>query len=123
MDLSKITPVELLVDVRHPATKEPTGLKLRILSDDDPRVSEAKRKVFDGMREKGRKLTKEEDDAFSFDLQTAHLAGWEWEGDATFNGKKPPFNAENVREVLKAVPIVRNTIQESIRDDAAFYKA
>lgn len=122
MDLSTITPIERIVDVRHPATKKPTGLKLTVISDDDARVSAAKRRLFDAIREKGEKLTPEEEAAFNVSIQLTHVVGWEWSGDANFKGSKPAFSVEALREVADSTPIVRNAIVAAIRDDAGFYK-
>lgn len=116
MDLSTLVPVERTVDVLHPKTNQPTGLKLTLAHESDPRVMDATRKVFDEARttggvdpERGRKLT------------TAHVVGWAWTGDANFNGQTPAFSAEALAEVCK-VPAVANAIFRAVNDDAGFYE-
>lgn len=116
MDLSTLVPVERTVDVLHPKNGQPTGLKLKLAHESDPRVIEATRRVFDEARagggvdpDRGRKLT------------MAHVVGWEWTGDANFNGKKPAFTAEALAEVCK-VPPVATAIFKAIGDDAGFYE-
>lgn len=117
MDLSTLVPVERTVDVLHPVTKEPTGLKLVVVHDSDPRVVEAHRRLYDAERaagkpdeDRGRKLT------------MARVVGWEWTGDATFKGEKPKFSPQALAEVCN-VPPVRDSIYQAISDDAGFYKA
>lgn len=114
MDLNTLFPVERTVDVLHPKTGVPTGLKLKLAHESDPRVMEAARKVFDEARtgaidpERSRRLT------------MAHVVGWEWTGDATFNGERPAFSAETLAQVCK-VPTVATAILKAVGDDAGFY--
>lgn len=117
MDLSTLVPVERTVDVLHPVTKEPTGLKLTVAHDSDPRVIAEMRRVLDEPRnsddndqDRGRKLT------------MAHVVGWEWTGDATFNGERPAFSPEALAAVCK-VPVVGTAVLRAVSDDAGFYKA
>jgi len=115
MDLSTLIPVERTVDVLHPKTGQPTGLKLTIAHESDPRVMEAARKIFDEARagvvdpDRARRLT------------MTHVVGWEWTGEATFNGATPAFSATALDEVCK-VPPVATAILKAIGDDAGFYE-
>lgn len=117
MDLSTLVPVERTVDVLHPKTGQPTGLKLRIAHESDPRVMEATRKIFDEARKSGASVDPER----GTKLTMAHVVGWEWTGDATFNGKKPAFSADAMAEVCK-IPPVATAIFKAIGDDAGFYE-
>lgn len=116
MDLSTLVPVERTVDVLHPKTKEPTGLKLVLAHESDPRVMAATRKVFDEARAKG-----DVDPDRGRKLTMAHVVGWDWTGDATFQGKKPTFTTLTLDEVCK-VPAVATAIFQAVNDDAGFYK-
>ncbi|MCD9096198.1 hypothetical protein [Luteimonas fraxinea] len=116
MDLSTLVPVERTVDVLHPKTKQPTGLKLTLAHESDPRVIEATRKVFDEAREKG-----DVDPDRGRKLTMAHVVGWEWTGEATFNGERPTFSPETLAAVCK-VPPVAVAIFKAIGDDAGFYE-
>lgn len=116
MDLSTLVPVERTVDVLHPKTGDPTGLKLKLAHESDPRVMEATRKVFDEARTKGNA-----DPDRGRKLTMAHVVGWEWTGDATFNGKRPAFSADALAEVCK-IPAVATAIFKAIGDDAGFYE-
>ena len=116
MDLSTLVPVERTVDVLHPKTGQPTGLKLTLAHESDPRVMEAARKVYDEARtnggmdpDRGRKLT------------MAHVVDWQWTGEATFNGERPHFSPEKLAEVCK-VPPVATAIFRAVSDDAGFYE-
>lgn len=116
MDLSTLVPVERTVDVMNPKTNEPTGLRLTVAHESDPRVMEAARKIYDEARiaggldpERGRRLT------------MAHVVGWEWTGEAQFKGERPDFSQEKLAEVC-AVPPVSAAIFKAVNDDAGFYK-
>lgn len=116
MDLSTLVPVERTVDVLHPKTRKPTGLKLAVAHESDPRVVEATRKIFDEARasnepdpDRGRRLT------------MAHVVGWEWTGEATFNGERPAFSPEALADVCK-VPPVAAAIFKAVGDEAGFYE-
>lgn len=116
MDLSTLVPVERTVDVLHPKTNQPTGLRLTLAHGTDPRVMEATRKIYDEARAKGgvdpdrgRKLT------------MAHVVGWDWTGEATFNGERPVFTPEKLGEVCN-VPPVADAIFRAVNDDAGFYE-
>lgn len=116
MDLSTLIPVERTVEVLHPKTREPTGLKLTLAHESDPRVMEATRKIFDEARTKG-----DVDPNRGRKLTMAHVVGWEWSGEATFNGEKPTFSPEALANVCE-VPPVASAIFKAIGDDAGFYE-
>jgi len=126
MDLSTLVPVERTVDVLHPKTNQPTGLKLTLAHESDPRVMEAARKIYDEARtaganggvdpDRGRKLT------------MTHVVGWEWgldhEGEPSFfkePGNTPGFSQEALAEVCK-IPPVAAAIYRAVSDDAGFYE-
>src|SRR5690606_37323083 len=116
MDLSTLVPIERVVDVLHPKTVEPTGLKLTLAHDSDPRVIDATRKVFEEARTKG-----DVDPERGRRLTMAHVVGWEWTGEVNFRGEAPAFSTEALADVCK-VPPVAAAIFRAVNDDAGFYK-
>lgn len=121
MDLSKLIPVEREVDVLDPRTKEPTGLKLVIAHESDPRVIAAQRKAYDEAITQDGKTDEEVNIARNRKLQAAQVVDWKWTGDANFNGKKPAFAPETLSQVA-AIPVVGSAIFRAISDEAGFYK-
>lgn len=116
MDLGTLIPVERVVDVLDPRNGKPTGLKLTIAHDSDPRVVKAMRALWDEAREKGG-----EDESRGLRATMAHIVGWEWTGDANFKGDKPKFTPENLAEVC-AIPAVGSAVYRAVADEAGFYK-
>ena len=117
MDLGTLIPVERVVDVLDPRNGNPTGLKLTVAHDSDPRVEKAQRKLWDEARESGNV-----DDGRGLRAVMAHIVGWEWTGEANFNGERPEFTTEKLAEVC-AVPAVGVAVYKAVTDEAGFYKA
>ena len=116
MDIGSLIPIERVVDVLDPRNGEPTGLKLTIAHDSDPRVVDAMRKLYDEAREKD-----DVDHSRGLRATMAHIVGWEWTGEANFKGSKPKFTAEKLAEVC-AVPAVGSAVYRAVTDEAGFYK-
>ena len=116
MDIGSLIPVERVVDVLDPRNSQPTGLKLTIAHDSDPRVMEIMRKIYDEA------LVGEQVQDRGLRVTMAHIVGWEWTGEANFKGKKPKFTQAALEEVC-AVPAVGNAVYKAVTDEAGFYKA
>ena len=54
------------------------------------------------------------------DRTIAAIVGWEWQGDASWGGKKLPFNKDNLASVLEA-GWVRSQVEEAINDEQGFF--
>lgn len=117
MDLGSLIPQERTVDVLDPRNGKPTGLKLTIAHDSDPRVLKAQRAVWDEAR-----ASNDADDTRGLRAMAAHVVGWEWTGEANFKGAKPKFSPEKLAEVC-AVPVVGSAIYKAVTDEAGFYAA
>jgi hypothetical protein len=126
MDLSELLkPVATReVAIKHPATDEPTGLVFRVRPVTDPKVKAAKHRITNArLQSRKGKLTSEQIDAQAVEIIVAAVEGWEWKGDAAWkNGKKPEFNDDNLRDVLKN-DTIREQLDAELGDIAAFFKS
>lgn len=122
-DISTIVAAARTVDIKHPASGEPVGLKVTLQPDSDPKVKAARRRWLNERLQRGNsKVTAEKLEAQALAVIEAAVTAWDWEGDLTFRGEKPEFNAANLRKVLKELPWVQNQIEAEFGDDAAFFQ-
>lgn len=122
-DLAAVTPVSRDIEILHPKTNQPTGLVIKLLPPSDPRVRKARNRAIQEQVLAQRRRVELTDDQKEMGV-IKHLAaaveGWEWRGDATFNGEKLSFNEKNVHAVLK-VEWIRHQIDTELGDEAAFF--
>lgn len=126
MDISDIKSAELALEIVHPGSKEPLGIKVTLVSLDDERVKKARRKITDRrlyLEARGKSFKAEELDENMHHVVFSCMTGWVWEGEATFHGKKPEFNFNNVDAVFTELPWFLDQIRERLNEDADFYKA
>ena len=128
MDISELSPQERIVDILHPGTGEPLGIKVTLLSLLDERMKRIKRRLTDSrlvLDQKGKKFKasdiEENENALLFEAMTA----WVWEGDATWKGEKPEFNRKNVTEVLTSPKHewFKNQLMEAVSDEQSFFSS
>lgn len=123
MDISEIQPKERKIEITHPSTGEPVGLRWTLRPESDPKVKKVQRQNLDkqlGSRKK--KMSAAQIEANSFELLVAATAGWEWYGELTFEGEKPEFNEDNVRRVLQKADWIRNQVREDFDNTEGFYE-
>lgn len=125
MDISKIAPTERTIEIKHPATGLPVGIRVTVMSIDDDRMKAENRIVRDKnmfMKQRGKDIKSEHVDENETRLMVAAITGWDWYGkDAVFNGKKPDFTAANVREVLTTVEWFKTQIGDELNDTNSFF--
>ena len=123
MDISAISANERTIDILHPATGEPTGLKVTLLPGTDEKVESARRKITNRrLQSRSQKITAEQLEAEGMELLLASVSGWEW-GEATLGGEQPEFSADNVRRVLKQHKWIRDQIDREAGYSEAFFGA
>ena len=126
MDISSVKPApEMIIDIVHPATDEPLGIKVSVCSLDDDKLKNVKRKIQDNallLQRKGKNLKSDEIEANKNLICFTAMSGWSWEADATFHGEKPAFTKANVDRVFEELPWFRDQIEEKIGETKSFFQ-
>jgi len=122
-DISSIVAAPRVVDIKHPATGEPIGLKVTLLPVSDSKVQSAQRRLINDRLQRHDKPTAEKMEQNKLALLEAAVSDWTWEGDLTFEGGKPEFTPSDLRKVLKKLPWVRDQIDIELGNEAAFFEA
>lgn len=138
MDLSQIKPSERTIEIEHPASGQPIGVRVTLLSIDDDRMKRIKRNITDEslkLQAKGKAFKAEELERNTNTLMFTGTTGWEWynptgaEGDdgydadamPSFEGEVPTYNQKNFLAVTGALPWFGTQIQEAIGETKAFF--
>lgn len=124
MDLSTVKATKRTVDILHPSTQEPTGLKITILPESDKKVKAAQRRNLDeqlGSRKS--KMTASQIEENTSNVLVAAVDSWEWTGDASFKGGKPDCTPDNIRELFKEVTWIKDQVREEFDNAEAFFQA
>lgn len=122
-DISKIVPLERAMDIKHPATEAPVGLRITLLPDSHPKVRAASRKSLDERLQGKGKITAAKMEQGRTDMLVASVGGWEWQGDLTFHGEKPTLTDESLRKVLKELPWVGDQLEVELGNRAEFFRS
>lgn len=124
-DIANIKPNEHKFEIMHPATDEPLGISVTIMSPDDPRMKPIKRKVTDfnlQKQKRGKTLKAVEIEDNEISLLFGTIIGWDWHGeDVSFKGEKPEFNPKNVALVLKELPWFKKQVNDELDDEKGFF--
>jgi hypothetical protein len=137
-DLSKITVIERKLEILHPATGEKIGIRVGLLSLDDPKLEKLKRMITDEksfLAQRGKFLKADELETNLFRVLFTTMTGWEWynptgkEGDEGYDasampdwdGAIPDFNQKNVYAMLKRATWFRDQLEEAQGETKAFF--
>lgn len=124
MDISTLIPNERVIEIKHPVTDEKVGIRVTLVSLDDEKTKQTRRRVINKRIEfekKGKNFRADDIEENEMDLIISSMTGWEWY-DADFNGEKPVFNEANVKKVLDNLPWFKRQIAEAISDEKAFFQ-
>lgn len=124
MEISKITNVERIVSIAHPATGEPIGLSVRMVSIEDVRMKKITRRLTDqalALRQRGKTFTAEQIEKNKLDLITASITGWTWEGETTFHGKKPEYSVADFHAVVSELSWILTQLDAELGDTKSFF--
>lgn len=123
-DISELRPTERIVDILHPKTKLPIGVKVTVLSIDDDSLTKLKRKIQDRkawLAQRGKILSAEEIEENGNALIFAAVTGWSWEPKANFHGEKPKFNKQNLLKIFSELKWFRDQLDEEIGTVESFF--
>lgn len=125
MDIDNLKPVERVIEIVHPGTGEPIGVKVTVVSISDEKMTSIRRRIQNKRIEldkRGKTFKADDLEENETELLLAGITGWFWEGDTTFKGEKPEFNEKNVKLVLKELSWFKEQIKEAIGDEKAFFQ-
>jgi hypothetical protein len=129
-DISAIKTSERVVEMLHPAHDTPVGVRVTLVSLDDPKLKTVRRQIQDRrlkLEARGKNFTQAEIDANISELTFAAMTGWEWykpEGakeEATFKGETPAFSRAKVFEVFEELPWFREQLVRETGDTKSFF--
>lgn len=132
MEIGELKPQTRELEILHPGTNENLGVRLTILSMDDPKMKRVKRSLVDdrlNLEQKGKHLKAEGIDENLQTILLAAILGWVWynpiEGDESKHPKlegdrEPEFCPRNVKKLLDH-EWFRDQVNAAISDRSAFY--
>jgi len=124
-DISAIKSAERMVEIVHPATKEPLEIRVTLMSLDDERMKKIKRSITDRrlhLEARGKHFKADEIEDNRNALAFSAMTGWEWYGkDVSFKGKKPDFNRASVYAVFDELNWFRDQIETEISETKDFF--
>lgn len=124
MDILAIQPSTISVDIKHPATGAPIGLKVECVSLEDDRVKAVERTIKNRALRGGRNtVTAEKIEDNTVELLSAAIVGWKWADDLTLGDlKNPQLTKINLGKLL-AVGWIAKQIDTALGDEAAFFSS
>lgn len=139
MDLKNLVPSERLIEIVHPANKQPIGVRVTVMHIDDERLKGIKRKLQDERyrrEQRGKIVSAEMQDENLNELTFATMLGWDWynptgvAGDKgfkadkmpSFDGKVPEFNKFNAFAIFEKLPWFRDQIGEAVSETEVFFQ-
>lgn len=122
MDILAIQPATTTVDIKHPGTGAPIGLKLECVSLEDDRVKTVERAIKNRALRGGRNsVTAEKIEDNTVEILSAAIVGWEWGKDLSLGDlKSPPLSKANVAKLL-AIGWVAKQVDTALGDEASFF--
>lgn len=127
MDISTLIPSERIIEIKHPVKDENLGIRVNIISLNDEKMKQIRRKFINKrieLEKKGKSFRADDIESNEIDLLVACITGWDWYGeDITFNGSKPDFNEANVRNVLNTFGWFKDQVSEAVGDEKAFFQS
>lgn len=133
MDISAIVPSERIIEIKHPKTENKIGVRISLVSMNDPKVKGIKRRIENEkikLDQRGKSFTAEKIEENKNLLIFESMTGWEWyspsgkkEDEATFKGRKPEFTKNDVFEVLNTLSWFGDQIVSALNEETDFFTA
>lgn len=138
MDIANIKATDQVVEIVHPLTKEPIGLRVNIMSLMDDRLKRLKNRILDErlrLDARGKNFKAEQLEENKLDITIAAITGWNWynpsgepgdegydeKADGSFRGEKPDYGRKNAVDLFEFAPWIREQIEEKIGDTEHFF--
>jgi len=133
MDLSTIKPTTQTVEILHPATKEPIGLRIELVSLEDDKMKatiRANKNKALARDKSGRTLKAEEFEATSNETVLKAMQSWEWyapegsESATNWRGdESPAMNLKVVTEIFDELPWIKDQLMEKLSETESFFES
>lgn len=138
MDIANIKPTERTIEIEHPYTGQPLGIRVTLVSLDDDRLKRIKRNITDEslkLQAKNKSFKADDLDRNAKALLWAATTSWQWynptgnEGDAGYDpeahakwdGEVPEFNQRNFYDVVEKQTFIADQIREALEDARGFF--
>lgn len=138
MDLSVIKPTERNIEVKHPGTGEPIGVRISLISMDDDRMKKLRRSLTDQAQkaaQKGKALLADDLEANSNLILWTAATRWHWynptgkEGDEgyeadampDFHGEVPEFTQKNFMAMITELVWIKRQLTEELDELKDFF--
>lgn len=123
MDILALAPNTITVDLKHPATDAPLGVKVELQSLESDEVKAVERTLKNKALKSGRNnVTAERIDDNTTAILSAAIVGWVFSGDANLGGdKKPACTPANKRKLLSVAALAKQ-IDLALGNEAAFFE-
>lgn len=125
MDLAEIKPVERVIDLYHPSTGEPIGIKLTLVSLYDPKFEKIQRSILNkrlALEVRGKTFKAEDLKENENELLVALVDGWDWQEGVVFHGEQPAFTPANVKKFFAENPWFKEQLMEAVNDQKDFFR-
>lgn len=110
--------------VKHPVTGEALGITLRVLGYESDTIRKLQRRqINQRLKNQRKRVTAEDIEANSREVQVAAIVGWTFAEGVTLDGGVPDFTAENVERLLKRFPFIARQVDELADDASAFLES
>ncbi len=128
-DIASIVAIDRTIEIIHPKTGEPLGIRVKVVSMDDDRLTKVKRQILDRrlyLEARGKTFKAEEIEENSVNILFAATLDWEWykpdNGEqATFQGSVPDFIRRNFGDVVGKLPWFRDQLHEALGETKDFF--
>lgn len=128
-DLGAIKFVEREVKITHPGTGKYVGLKLTLVSVDDPSLKAERRRIADRrmyLADRGKSFKAEEIEENQFSLLNKAIRKWEWEEDedgemGSLSGEQLEYNRASLRKLFDAAPWIKEQVTQEFTNTEDFF--
>lgn len=103
-ELTSITPQSRTLEILHPATNSPIGIRVTVCSIDDPALAQVKRRITDermNLERKNKTLKAADIEENRIKILMAAVRGWEWYSPTGNEEDMPQYKGE----VLEYKPV------------------
>jgi len=138
-DISNLVPTAREIEIKHPVTDDPIGIRIDLCSIDDPKLKALKRQMTDKRNKaamKGSPLKASDIEQNENTLMFNACEGWHWynptgsEGDdgydpdamPDFDGEVPDFNQRNFFRVIDRLQWMRRQIATELDEEKDFFQ-